>query len=198
VKVKGDAKYLIAPFATWMALMFVLPSAPWAYAVRTFATLIVLIFSASRLHNSRPRPLTSTSGLIWGVVAGLAVLALWVVPEKLFGWYRAYCMYGYTANASVDASGWTLRAIRLFGSAFVISVAEELFFRKWLMRYAGFWWSVALFAAGHNRWLVAAITGVIYGYLALRKGLGSAIVAHIVTNLALGLYVLATGDWIFW
>jgi len=196
--VKSEAKCLIAPFATWMALMFVLPSAPWAYAARTFATLAVLVWSLGRSGRLGRVGRLVWPAIAWGVIAGLLVLVLWVVPEKLFGWYRAYCMYGYTANASVDASGWTMRAIRLFGSAFVISVAEELFFRKWLMRYAGFWWSVALFAAGHNRWLVAAITGMVYGHLALRKGLGSAIVAHVVTNLALGLYVLITGDWIFW
>jgi len=107
-------------------------------------------------------------------------------------------MYGYTANAPVDGSGWAMKAIRLFGSAFVISVAEELVFRKWLLRYAGFVWMVALFAVQHNRWLAAAITGAIYGWLAMRKGLASAIVAHVVTNLLLGIYVLVTGDWVFW
>jgi len=135
---------------------------------------------------------------LWGLAVGLVVLFLWVWPEKAFGWYREYCMYGYTANASVDSSGWALKAIRLFGSAFVISVAEELFFRKWLLRYAGFLWMVGLFAVQHNRWLAAAITGVLYGWLAMRKGLLSAIVAHVVTNLSLGIYVLWTGDWGFW
>jgi len=198
VKVKSETWALIAPFATWMVLLFVLPSVPWAYAVRTLVTFAVLIFSAKRLlrtYSLFPIPYS----LVWGVLAGLLVLVLWVAPEKLLGdVYRHWCVIGRTANASVDASGWGMRAIRLFGSAFVISVAEELFFRKWLMREAGFWWSVALFAAGHDRWLVAALTGVIYGRLALRRGVGSAIVAHIVTNLALGLYVLATGDWTFW
>ena len=89
-------------------------------------------------------------------------------------------------------------AIRLIGSAFVISVAEELFFRKWLIGFAGFWGMVFLFAVEHDRWLVGAIAGVIYGFLYLRRGLGAAIVAHAVTNLVLGLWVLKTGQWQFW
>jgi CAAX prenyl protease-like protein len=91
-----------------------------------------------------------------------------------------------------------LKLVRLAGSALVISVAEEMFFRKWLLKYAGFWWMVALFALEHDRYLVGAIAGVIYGYVAIRKGLCAAITAHVLTNLLLGLYVLQTGNWRFW
>jgi len=195
VRADPDAAALIAPFATWMALMCILPSEPRAYAVRTAATLAALVWSWRRLGHPG---VALKRALAWGAPVGLLVLLLWVAPEKVFAWYRRYCMYGYTANAPVDTSAWTWKAVRLFGSAFVISVAEELFFRRWLLRYAGFAWMVALFAVEHNRWLAAAITGAIYGWLALRRGLGAAIVAHVVTNLALGAYVLATGDWIFW
>ena len=34
--------WLIAPFATWIALMTVLPATTWAYAVRTVAVALVL------------------------------------------------------------------------------------------------------------------------------------------------------------
>ena len=57
---------------------------------------------------------------------------------------------------------------------------------------------VALFAVEHDRWLVAAICGIAYGALYLRRGLGAAIVAHVTTNLVLGLWVLKTGQWQFW
>lgn len=187
---------LIAPFATWMALMAVLPSAPWSYAVRTAVVLAELLWLFRRELGAAFRALTPRT-LAWGAVTGLVVLALWVLPES-FAWYRRWLMYGYTANAPVDQSAWWWQAIRLFGSACVISVAEELFFRKWLLRYAGFAWMVALFALEHNRWLVGAVAGALYGLLALRQGLAAAIVAHAVTNLALGLYVLKTGAWQFW
>ena len=46
--------------------------------------------------------------------------------------------------------------------------------------------------------LVGAICGIAYGVLYLRRGLGAAIVAHVTTNLVLGLWVLKTGQWQFW
>jgi membrane protease YdiL (CAAX protease family) len=88
--------------------------------------------------------------------------------------------------------------VRIFGSAFVIAAAEEMFFRRWLVDFAGFWWMVALFAIEHDRWAVGAAAGAVYGLLALKKGLGSAIVAHVVTNLVLGLWVVFRGYWQFW
>ena len=42
------------------------------------------------------------------------------------------------------------------------------------------------------------MAGVLYGLLAIKKGLGASVVAHVTTNLALGLYVLQTGNWQFW
>jgi membrane protease YdiL (CAAX protease family) len=80
----------------------------------------------------------------------------------------------------------------------VIAAAEELFFRRWLMDFAGFWWMVALFAIEHDRWAVGAVAGAVYGFLALKKGLTSAIIAHVVTNLVLGLWVIWRGAWQFW
>ena len=57
---------------------------------------------------------------------------------------------------------------------------------------------VALFSVEHDRWLVGAFAGAMYGWLAVRKGILSAIIAHVTTNLALGIYVLETGNWQFW
>ena len=57
---------------------------------------------------------------------------------------------------------------------------------------------VALFAVEHNRPVVAAVCGVLYGLLYLKKGLLAAIVAHATTNLLLGLFVLRFNRWEFW
>jgi membrane protease YdiL (CAAX protease family) len=88
--------------------------------------------------------------------------------------------------------------IRLFGSAFVIAVAEEIFFRKFLIDFAGFWWMVVLFAIEHDRFLVAFIAGVIYGIVKIKVSLKSAIIAHIVTNFILGIHVIRFAKWQFW
>jgi CAAX prenyl protease-like protein len=183
-----------------MAMMLLLPATPECYAARTLVTLIILLpclFYLEHHHGVIHRNSTFKPELVWGIIVGLLVLAIWVWPEQ-FGWYRKWCIYGDGGTAAVDESEMVYKIVRLLGSAFVISIAEELFFRRWLMRFAGFWLMVALFAVEHDRWLVGAIAGMLYGWLALRKGLLSAIIAHVTTNLALGLYVLETGNWQFW
>ena len=55
-----------------------------------------------------------------------------------------------------------------------------------------------LFTLEHDRPAVAALAGALYGFAAIRLGLGAAIVAHVVTNLALGLYVIRCDAWGFW
>ena len=190
----------ILPYAVWMAMMLLLPATPECYAARAFVTLVMLLpclVYLERHHGVIHRNSTLLPELAWGLAVGMFVLAIWVWPEQ-FGWYRRWCIYGDGGTSAVGESEMVFKVVRLLGSAFVISVAEELFFRRWLMRFAGFWWMVALFAVEHDRWLVGAIAGVLYGWLALRKGLLAAIIAHETTNLALGIYVLETGSWQFW
>lgn len=189
--------WLIAPYASWMALMVAMPATAAGYAVRTCVTAALLVPTLRARLSGGCRGLARQ--LAWGVPVGLAVFAAWILPEQ-FDWpmYRRFCIVGEGGTSGLAETGAALLAVRLFGSAFVISVAEELFFRKWLVDFAGFWWMVALFAVEHDRWLVGAVAGVIYGLLCLRRGLGAAVVAHATTNLALGLWVLRTGQWQFW
>ena len=190
--------WLISPFAAWMILMTVLPSTVGGYAVRTAVTAAMLAAGWRQgLKTSFVSRLTSS--LLPGLLVGLAVFAIWILPEQFdLPWYRRFCIIGEGGTQAVAEASAAMIAVRLVGSAFVISVAEELFFRKWLISFAGFWPTVALFAVEHDRWLVAAVCGVLYGWLYLRRGLGAAIVAHATTNLVLGLWVLGTGQWQFW
>ena len=137
--------------------------------------------------------------------------------------YRQWCCYPFgvlarPAEASPytpEACGWTLALVRVAGSAFVIAAVEELFWRGWLYRrliarevrtvplrswnWEAFAIMVALFGVEHDRWLVGMAAGAVYGWLMLRTGrLWPAIVAHVLTNLVLGLYVLGTKSYGFW
>ena len=198
-----ESAWLIAPYAAWMVLMMCLPSAPWAYSVRTAVTLALLAVSYFVFRKiSTPQffifHFSFFTSLLSGIAIGVAVLFIWIAPDQ-FEWYRKFCVIGDPyANAKALPLDSAFTWIQLFGSACVISVAEELFFRKWLIRYAGFGWMVALFAIEHNRPVVAAICGVLYGLLYLKKGLFAAIVAHATTNLALGLFVIQYNRWEFW
>jgi hypothetical protein len=57
---------------------------------------------------------------------------------------------------------------------------------------------VFLFTLEHDRPLAAAATGAIYGLLAIRFGISSAIIAHVTTNFVLGLHVIFNNAWRFW
>ena len=202
--------WLVAPYAAWMVLMAALPATVGGYAVRT--AVVAAMLAAGRVLQENGRLARSSSGFTslngqdarspgkWiPFVVGLTVFVLWILPEQFdWVWYRKWCIVGEGGTQAVAEASTAMIAVRLIGSAFVISVAEELFFRKWLIGFAGFWWMVALFAIEHDRWLVGAIAGAVYGILYLRRGLGAAIVAHVTTNLVLGLWVLKTGQWQFW
>ena len=156
-----------------------------------------------------------------GLFGGLVVNVLWIAPEYST-WYRTWLELpiGELPPASgpspyePSVCGWPLTIVKLIGSAFVIAPVEEVFFRSFLYRrlqardfravplsrfdLSSFLWMVFLFTLEHDRPVVAALAGAAYGLLAIRFGLGSAIVAHVVTNLALGLHVICRGEWWFW
>ena len=205
--VKRETFWLIAPYAAWMLLMMALPATVVGYAIRTAVVGVLLAVGwargmgagglANRGGDKSDVRVARDSGA--GVLVGLLVFAIWILPEQFdWAWYRQWCIVGEGGTRAVAEASAAMIAVRLVGSAFVISVAEELFFRKWLIGFAGFAWMVALFAVEHDRWLVGAIAGAIYGALYLRRGLLAAIVAHATTNLVLGLWVLRTGQWQFW
>ncbi len=116
---------------------------------------------------------------------------------------------------SPSEAGWELVALKLLGSVGVIAVIEEYFFRGFLYRWiqgtrqavaapiafdAAAFWSVAiLFGLEHDRWLAGMLAGLVYGGLAAWTGrLAPAVMAHVATNLLLGLYVIASGQYGFW
>ena len=191
--------WLVAPYAAWMVLMAVLPRTAPFYALRGAVAAALLGLLALRfgigLRGLARR--SSRSAVCVGAFAGLVVLVVWIAPEMWFGVGRQVA--AADSPYSPEVCGWPLTAAKLAASAFVIPVAEELFFRRWLVDFAGFWWMVVLFAVEHGeRWHVGAAAGVVYGLVARRHGLWSAMIAHVVTNLGLGLLVVTQGRWQFW
>ena len=164
----------------------------------------------------------------FGLFGGLLVFALWVgpehwVPASAAAWYRTWCCWplGSLPAPTTDPSpydpatcGWPLTLAKLVGSAFIIAPAEEIFFRSFLYRWlqqrnflavprtrfdlSAFLWMILLFTLEHDRPLAAALAGAVYGLLYIRCGLFAAIVAHMLTNLLLALYVIHFGIWNFW
>jgi hypothetical protein len=113
------------------------------------------------------------------------------------------------------ALDWPLITVRWIGAALLVPVMEELFWRSFLMRWIeqpvfegvdpqqiglkAILLSTFVFVLAHTMWLAAAIAGLAYAWLYVRSGkLWLPVTAHVVTNGALGAWVVATGNWQFW
>jgi CAAX prenyl protease-like protein len=90
-----------------------------------------------------------------------------------------------------------------------------LFWRAFLIRYLtntdfttvrtgqfsamAFWLVAAFSGLVHPEWLVAVVASAAYSWLLRRTGsLFATVMAHAVTNAALGIYVLLSHDWQYW
>lgn len=211
----------IAPFAAWLGLIAASqylgldPRA--AYPARVLAAALLLLAFSRRLIPWRlKRPGTS-------VLAGAAVFAIWILPEWLWPAYRQSWPFNNPLTGAAlsslppgSRSGPLFLFFRVAGSALVVPVAEELFWRGWLMRWlisrrfaavpvgtyaaGAFWISAVLFASEHGPyWDVGLAAGVAYNWWAVRtRNLADCILAHAVTNGCLAVYVLLAGAWQYW
>jgi len=183
----------------------------WVYPLQTAlcAGLLLAFWKFYTFAPLRPWPL--------GVLAGLAVLFLWISPQLVFGmpprtegfdpefFGTTGALYGLTVLA---------RFARL---VIVVPLLEEIFWRGFLMRYLinerfttvafgtfrplSFFGVAVLFMLVHSipDWPAAFLTGLIYNGLAVKtKSLWACVLAHAVTNLGLGFYIMATRQWGFW
>lgn len=152
--------------------------------------------------------------LLSAVVVGVLVFILWINMDWSFA--TAGTPEGFNPRDPANPlPAWLIIAFRLIGAAVVVPIFEELFWRSFILRYlinpdftrvpvGAFTWmsfaaSSVLFGLEHHLWLAGIMAGVFYNALLYRtKSLAACILAHGVTNLLLGLYVLKTGNWQFW
>lgn len=221
----------VAPYATWIVGMFAVgflnaPSA-WTYVVKSVLAFgLILCLWPLRIYTR-----LSFKDCLLSVLIGLSIAALWMLPELCGGgtwraFYHRWCILPLGAypdyyptpivsDFEPSLCGWGLTIGKLLGSAIVIPVAEELFFRGWLYRWLqgfeswskrsgsysphAFWIVVLVFAIEHDRYIGGALAGLAYGYLAnIRGSMKGAILAHSITNLIIGLDVICAGHYFFW
>lgn len=202
----------------------------WHYALRSLAALAALLALRRHLPELRWNGGAGQAGeLGLGVLAGVAVFALWITPSlQAFalsaGGFDPRMLAGHTSALAgsgfqpLDAQGRMLpglAAARLAGSALVVPLAEELFWRSLVMRSIDCsdfarhdprrvsWRALGLqalvFGLEHDLWLAGALAGLAYGWLYHRTGrLWPAILAHGLTNGLLGAWVLTGSHWSYW
>lgn len=197
---------LLASGFTWLGI----GSQP-AYLVRTLAAVALLA------HYRRDySELCSVPTLYQGVIAvlsGLLVFAIWILPYP--EWQGGHGQGNHDAMPMHGAMDVFWLICRWGGSALVVPLIEELFWRAYLMRrlehvefmsvspasvtpYAVAVSSV-LFAIEHQLWLAGLLAGLVYAWLYRQfQVLWVPVFAHMTTNAVLGAWVVFGGHWQYW
>jgi CAAX prenyl protease-like protein len=184
------------------------------YPVKAFSVAFVLYLCRKSYDEIVPREIIRPMIALAALVAGIGVFIMWINMD--FSFATMGTLRGFDPTlVKHEAGRWFLVASRLAGAALVVPVMEELFWRSFLIRYIispdftripigrftwlSFLFTVVLFGFEHNLFLAGIIAGIAYNLLLyFTRSISACIVAHGVTNLLLGLYVLQTGKWYFW
>jgi len=186
----------------------------YLYPVKAMLVALLLLFFMKHYDELRWADFKNFSHTLGSLLLGVLVFVLWINMDWDFATFGE--SKGFNPNLiDNDNLRNSLVFFRLFGAALVVPIMEELFWRSFLLRYiidADFLtvrigtYSLASFAIGsvlfgleHNLVLAGVMAGVAYSLLLYwTKSIGQCVLAHAVTNLILGLYVLQTGYWQFW
>jgi CAAX prenyl protease-like protein len=183
----------------------------WLFPVQTLICSAVLIWFWREYDLRAPRKAA------FAVALGLVVFALWIAPQQFFGFSPRLTGFDPEVFAAQPAMYWATILFRFLRLVIVVPLVEEIFWRGFLLRYlinekfteipigAFSWLSFGLvtvafgFAHSPADWIAALITGALYNLVAYRtQSLMSCVVAHAVTNLLLGAWIMATRQWGFW
>jgi CAAX prenyl protease-like protein len=196
----------------------VLPLSPAAEQVVWILVMIATLALVSRpVLDFRIRNWFGSLGL------GVLVFLIWIAPDRIIPGYHGFWLFTNPVTGSMAATlpessrGDTLfLALRTLRSALFVPIAEELFWRAWLMRWIispqfaqvplgawsarAFWIVAVLFAVEHGPlWDVGLAAGILYNWWMVRtKSLGDLILVHGVTNACLSAYVVLAGRWEYW
>lgn len=213
-----------APFAIFMALLIARSQAPadgrwgfdaqWLYALSVVIVGAVLAIFWREYGELARQTLPNARESLLAIAAGVVVFVLWINLDAAWMTVGAPSapFEPLTNEGEID---WLRVAIRFIGAALLVPLMEELFWRSLLMRWLeqpvfqgvapqrvgarAVVLSTFVFTLAHTLWLAAAIAGLVYALLYVKTGkLWVAVIAHAVTNGALGVWVVMTGNWQFW
>lgn len=209
----------VLPYALFVAVNLVEGKAPghlypWIYLGKVALVSAVAVWS---LRGWRTHLAASRAALGWGALAGIAGILLWIGVERIpyphLGSRTAFDPFEAIADPGLRAA---FLVARFTGLALLVPVIEEVFWRGFGLRYAtdqDRWESLplgafstlaaaivaGLFALAHPEWLAAALYALGIGELLRRtRSLAACMVAHGVTNLLLGVWVVTQKAWELW
>ena len=214
---KHPAVPYVAPFAAFLVFLGIKSYLPFEYPLRVIVVGAILLLVSRKVVSLRAaRPAAS-------VLVGTLLFVIWIAPDLLWPTYRQHWLFDNALTGSAQSSlaaetraDFVFLFFRVLGTAVLVPVIEELFWRGWLMRYLiapkfeavrlgtysalSFWLTAALFASEHGPyWEVGLLAGIGYNWWMIRtRSLGDCILAHAVTNACLAAYVIAAGAWQYW
>ncbi len=182
---------------------------------------------AAETSDAQRSPFLVHWSVLPGVVVGIVGIALWIgichleleatVAAYLPSFMRPGERVSYNPFDKIHSVewAWCFIVVRMIGIAVVVPIAEELFWRGFLLRWLidPEWEKVPLgtytasscalvtlfFTLAHPEWIAAATYGLlINGLLYWKRDLWQCIVAHAVSNFLLALYVLQYEQWFLW
>jgi uncharacterized protein len=184
------------------------------YPIKIISVAFVILFFRNSFTEIRLRDFLSPIYTLLSIVVGIAIFFLWINMDFHFATIGK--PHGFDPSIFAgDIARNTITAARLVGAVFVVPVMEELFWRSFLIRYiispdfngvplGRFTWSSFLitglfFGLEHNYFLAGIIAGSAYNLLLYKTGsISQCILAHGVTNLFLGIYVITSCQWQLW
>jgi uncharacterized protein len=196
----------LAAALTWLGL-----GAESTYLLRSVFALSLLLYFRRDYLELRVTPALKQA--LVALLAGWLVFLLWIAPYP--SWLGGHGVSSAVAMPMQSSADIFWLICRWSGSALVVPVIEELFWRSYLMRrldsadfmsasparvsaYAIAVSSV-LFAVEHQLWLAGLLAGLVYAWLYRRfQVLWVSILAHVTTNAVLGVWVVYTGQWQYW
>jgi uncharacterized protein len=183
----------------------------WIYPAQTLFCGMLLLWFWREYELRAPRQTVLT------IAVALFVFVFWIAPVEFFGFAPRLDGFNPEALSGQPAAYWMTIVFRFLRLVVIVPLVEEIFWRGFALRYfvsekfhtvpmgAFSWLSFAVVTVGfglsHARedWIAAVVTGALYNCVAYRtKSLTSCILAHAVTNLFLGLWIMKTRQWGFW
>lgn len=185
----------------------------YLYPAQILAVMICIAYywsAYTELNYSKIR----FSELLLSLAVGVGVFFVWISftqPWAVLEQAKSYNPY----VGDSQQFDYFLLSFRLLGSALVVPIVEELFWRSFLMRWIdrsdflsvkarqislrAIIITAILFALEHIYWFSGLIAGLAYNLLYWRTGnLWLVIFAHAVTNAVLGCWLIWNQQWQFW
>ena len=183
----------------------------WVYPLQTLLCAALLFWYRREYEfNGVRQPLVA-------IAVGIVVLVMWISPQALFGFAPRTEGFNPTIFADQPAAYWATVLFRFLRLVVIVPLVEEIFWRGFLLRYfvdekfdrvpfgTFSWLSFGVVSVGfmfvHSMadWPAALLTGALYNFVAYRtKSLVACVLAHAVTNLLLGLWIMSSRQWGFW